>query len=124
TGDVFPYRDFIAMGGSTHHYEDWRSDKESYLSAIINDGRTSSAINNAITELNNDPQRLKQVLDRAYYTLCYWKDTDREINYRRFFTVNQLICLRMEDEGVFYDYHKFVHELYSADLIQGLRVDH
>lgn len=124
SGDVFPYRDFIAMGGSTHHYEDWRSDKESYLSAIINDGRTSSAINNAITELNNDPQRLKQVLDRAYYTLCYWKDTDREINYRRFFTVNQLICLRMEDEGVFYDYHKFVHELYSADLIQGLRVDH
>jgi (1->4)-alpha-D-glucan 1-alpha-D-glucosylmutase len=64
------------------------------------------------------------VIDQQYYQLTHWSDTDTKINYRRFFTVNELITLRMETPAVFEEYHIFVHSLYREGLIQGLRIDH
>jgi (1->4)-alpha-D-glucan 1-alpha-D-glucosylmutase len=74
--------------------------------------------------VNADPQMLMTVLNNQHYVLTYWKTTEREINYRRFFTVNQLICLRMEDRNVFQEYHAFLLTLYDENLIQGFRIDH
>src|SRR5690606_33804891 len=56
--------------------------------------------------------------------LTFWKNTEREINYRRFFTVNSLICLRMGEQFVFDDYHKLVRYLFNEGMIQGVRIDH
>ena len=47
-----------------------------------------------------------------------------EINYRRFFDVNQLAALRMEDPAVFDEVHRFAFELVAPRRVTGLRIDH
>lgn len=77
-----------------------------------------------VEQMNSDPALLARLADQQYYQLTNWKDADTQINYRRFFTVNELITLRMESPAVFEEYHTFLHSLYREDLIQGLRIDH
>jgi (1->4)-alpha-D-glucan 1-alpha-D-glucosylmutase len=74
--------------------------------------------------INSNKSLLRKILDTQYYTLTYWKRSEHEINYRRFFTVNELICLRMEDKKVFDEYHTLIKKLYDDSLIQGVRIDH
>jgi malto-oligosyltrehalose synthase/4-alpha-glucanotransferase len=74
--------------------------------------------------LNNNPIALKELLEEQNYQLCYWQDTDKQINYRRFFTINGLISLNMQEDAVFHDYHSLIKELCEQNVFQGLRVDH
>lgn len=74
--------------------------------------------------INNDKQKLQELLEMQFYTLCHWQETEKRINYRRFFTVNELICLSMEKQDVFDKYHEFIKQLCDQNLVQGLRVDH
>lgn len=67
---------------------------------------------------------LKKILDEQYYRLCCWKETDTKINYRRFFTINSLICLNIHDDDVFEEYHQLIKSLTAEGIFQGLRVDH
>jgi len=71
-----------------------------------------------------DPITLKQILDQQYYELCPWFDTDNRINFRRFFTVNGLICLNIQDPQVFTTFHQLIKELVEKKVFQGLRIDH
>jgi len=81
-------------------------------------------LNDAVNKINSDPEKLQSLLDKQHYRLAYWKESDSRMNYRRFFTVNSLICLNMQDELVFREYHRFIKSLLDEGLIQGLRVDH
>jgi malto-oligosyltrehalose synthase/4-alpha-glucanotransferase len=83
-----------------------------------------SFIEQALATINSDSERLQTLLDQQYYVLSDWKESNSRINYRRFFTVNSLICLNMQDEAVFNEYHSFIRALLDEGLIQGLRVDH
>jgi (1->4)-alpha-D-glucan 1-alpha-D-glucosylmutase len=47
-----------------------------------------------------------------------------KISYRRFFDINELVCLRMEDKTVFKAVHSLIWKLISKDMIDGLRIDH
>lgn len=67
---------------------------------------------------------LKQLLGQQHYRLCSWTETDQHINYRRFFTINGLICLNIHDEEVFEDYHQLIARLAEEGVFDGLRVDH
>ncbi len=69
-------------------------------------------------------QQLDRLLSSQHYRLCYWKSGSDEINYRRFFNVNELISLKQENENVFLDTHRLVLELVNAKKITGLRIDH
>ena len=71
-----------------------------------------------------DNARLQSLLEKQYYRLFHWQETEKRINYRRFFTINDLICLKMENEQVFRNYHDFTYSLFEKGLIQGLRIDH
>ncbi len=70
----------------------------------------------------------RQLLDRLMgeqcFRLAFWKVATEEINYRRFFTINGLISVRLEDEQVFHDTHTLIRELIDSGVIDGLRVDH
>jgi (1->4)-alpha-D-glucan 1-alpha-D-glucosylmutase len=121
---VFAWEKFVRMGQSAQDYNDWKDDKEFYLSSLVNDESQHLAILEFLEMINDDRDKLLKLLDHQFYFLTYWKDTEREINYRRFFTVNELICLRMEEAFVFDEYHAFLHSLYRDNLIQGLRIDH
>ncbi len=72
----------------------------------------------------NEPSALKQILDQQHYELCEWQTTNTRINYRRFFTINGMICLNVQQDKVFTAYHKLVKELLDKGLIQGIRIDH
>lgn len=67
---------------------------------------------------------LLQLAKSQPYRLCHWQETDRRINYRRFFTVNGLICLNIQDDKVFEHYHRYIAQLYKEGVFTGLRIDH
>src|SRR3954452_20332521 len=87
-------------------------------------------IDRSITRLNGTPgqPRSFDALDRLFnaqsYRLAHWRVASEEINYRRFFDVNQLAALRMEDPAVFDEVHRFVFELVGRGAATGLRIDH
>lgn len=67
---------------------------------------------------------LHQLLEAQAYRLASWRVAPDEINYRRFFDVNDLAGLRVENPTVFEDTHRLLFELIGAGKIDGLRVDH
>ena len=67
---------------------------------------------------------LDGLLNAQSYRLAHWRVASEEINYRRFFDVNQLAALRMEDPVVFDEVHRFVFELVERGAVTGLRIDH
>lgn len=100
---------------------EWTEAKKNCLAACK---VPEQAIQDCLARINEDKAQLRELLDNQYYTLTHYADTNKRINYRRFFTVNNLICLSMENEAVFNHYHSFLHELYRKGWIQGLRIDH
>ena len=74
-----------------------------------------------------DPQSfdsLHDLLERQPYRLAFWRVSGEEINYRRFFDINDLVGLRMENPRVFAETHKLVRRLFADGSITGLRLDH
>jgi malto-oligosyltrehalose synthase/4-alpha-glucanotransferase len=69
-------------------------------------------------------EALLELARAQHYRLCSWQETDRRINYRRFFTVNGLICLNMQRPEVFQEYHRLIAKLCAEGVFSGLRVDH
>ena len=67
---------------------------------------------------------LDELLADQAYRLAYWRVAAEEINYRRFFDVNELAALRMNDPRVFEATHRLVLELLRSGKVQGLRIDH
>lgn len=94
------------------------------LAHWLADEKNVAHIKQQVEKINADKKAIQRIADQQYYALCNWRETDKQINYRRFFTVNGLICLRMEDKNVFDQYHRFIKELLDEGLFDGLRVDH
>ncbi|ACF02664.1 malto-oligosyltrehalose synthase [Rhodopseudomonas palustris TIE-1] len=69
-------------------------------------------------------QALHNLLERQHYKLGHWQLASSEINYRRFFDVNTLAGLRVEDAGTFEAIHSRVKKLLADGQLQGLRLDH
>ncbi|GAA0626838.1 malto-oligosyltrehalose synthase [Sporichthya brevicatena] len=67
---------------------------------------------------------LPTLLDRQWYRLAYWRVADEELNYRRFFDIDTLAALRVENDEVFADSHRLIGDLVKDGLIHGLRIDH
>lgn len=67
---------------------------------------------------------LHRLLSEQAYRLAYWKMSAEEINYRRFFDINELVGLRVEDPRVFDDRHRLIADLAKKEDIFALRVDH
>src|SRR3981081_4669250 len=67
---------------------------------------------------------LHHLLERQHYRLGHWRLASSDINYRRFFDVNTLAGLRVEDAGTFDAIHRLVRKLIAEGKLQGLRLDH
>ena len=67
---------------------------------------------------------LHGLLEVQPYRLAYWRVASDDINYRRFFDINELAALRMENRSVFEETHRFVLDMIRERKVQGLRVDH
>lgn len=68
--------------------------------------------------------RLDELIGQQAYRLAHWQVAADEINYRRFFDVNELAAICVEHREVFEQTHRLVFELLDRGLITGLRIDH
>ncbi|TDE14483.1 malto-oligosyltrehalose synthase [Dyadobacter psychrotolerans] len=94
------------------------------LSSLMKNEDQKDLIVARLDEINGDDDKLKQVIDQQTYVLCNWKKTEQQINFRRFFTVNGLICLNIQNEEVFNEYHTLTKSLIEDGIVHGLRIDH
>ena len=69
-------------------------------------------------------ERLHRLLESQHYRLSWWRIANDEINWRRFFDINELAAIRVEDDEVFDAVHATVLRLYADGLVDGVRVDH
>jgi (1->4)-alpha-D-glucan 1-alpha-D-glucosylmutase len=88
------------------------------------------AIEKAVETINGhigDPRsfdRLDELLNAQSYRLAFWRVAAEEINYRRFFDVNDLAAIRVELPEVFDAAHNLLFELVASGAVTGLRIDH
>ncbi|HET9651436.1 MAG TPA: malto-oligosyltrehalose synthase, partial [Usitatibacter sp.] len=88
------------------------------------------AIGRAVDSLNGqseDPtsfDALHDLLERQPFRLAYWRVAQDEINYRRFFDINDLAALRQENDAVFNATHRLVLQLVKEGIVEALRIDH
>jgi (1->4)-alpha-D-glucan 1-alpha-D-glucosylmutase len=67
---------------------------------------------------------LDGLLQDQVYRLAYWRVAGEEINYRRFFDINELAAIRTEDPRVFAETHRLIFRLVREGIVSGLRIDH
>jgi (1->4)-alpha-D-glucan 1-alpha-D-glucosylmutase len=68
--------------------------------------------------------RLHNLIERQYYRIAYWRTAADEINYRRFFEINDLAGIRPENPKVFIAIHRLLQRLIADGAIHGIRLDH
>ncbi|PVY39406.1 malto-oligosyltrehalose synthase [Pontibacter virosus] len=112
------------MAHDTLEPNDWEQAKKALHQTAQDQPDIKLGIANVLQGINDDESALRELQQQQYYILNHWQETEKQINYRRFFTVNDLICTAMEREEVFSHYHQFIKELCMRQLVQGLRVDH
>ena len=66
----------------------------------------------------------REVHDRQHYELVSWRLADTGLNYRRFFAINTLAAVRVEDRAAFDATHAEIRRWFDEELVDGLRVDH
>lgn len=67
---------------------------------------------------------LPLLVDRQWYRLAHWRVAAEELNYRRFFDIDTLAAVRVEDAAVFDATHAVLLDLYARGLVEGFRIDH
>jgi len=104
--------------------------KAELAALAASDGRLHAALDAAAESYAGKPGRprsfrdLHRLLERQSYRLAYWRTATDEINYRRFFDINDLAGLRVEDDAVFEQLHRLVLALIEGGRMTGLRLDH
>jgi (1->4)-alpha-D-glucan 1-alpha-D-glucosylmutase len=90
----------------------------------------SEFLERAVEKMNGSPgdpssfDQLHELIKKQAFRLAYWRVAADDINYRRFFDVNDLAAIRQEDERVFQQTHEFILRLLHDGKIDGLRIDH
>jgi (1->4)-alpha-D-glucan 1-alpha-D-glucosylmutase len=100
---------------------------ESFHARINNVLSTPSARNvtsSFLEHVSSDEKMMEHIHAAQPWHLIPWRDASRHLNYRRFFDINGLAGLRVEDPGVFEDVHQLAFKLLAAGQIEGLRIDH
>ncbi|MBT1674507.1 malto-oligosyltrehalose synthase [Curtobacterium flaccumfaciens] len=72
----------------------------------------------------HDGDTVETVHDRQHYAFVHWKRADHDLNYRRFFAVNTLAAIRVEEPEVFAASHGVIGGWFRDGLVDGLRIDH
>ena len=92
--------------------------------------QVQQAIEKGLARINGEPgdprsfDALDELLNAQSYRLAFWRVAAEEINYRRFFDVNDLAAIRVELPKVFDAVHRLLLELVNAGAVTGLRIDH
>ncbi|MBN1382115.1 MAG: malto-oligosyltrehalose synthase [Deltaproteobacteria bacterium] len=82
------------------------------------------AVDEIIKGINTTPEAMDRLLEQQHYRLMCWRASLSELGYRRFFDINHLVSLRMEDEAVFEATHALVLQWLKQRVLAGVRIDH
>ena len=101
------------------------------LSSLVKESNEVRAtLYDALQRINGEKGRpdsfdlLERLIGEQGYRLSFWRVASDEINYRRFFDINELAAVRVEERPVFTAVHEVVLRLVRRGLVTGLRVDH
>jgi (1->4)-alpha-D-glucan 1-alpha-D-glucosylmutase len=89
-----------------------------------------ACIEHVVATLNGTPghpesfDALDELLSIQAYRVAFWRVAAEEINYRRFFDINELAAIRMEDPLVLERHHAFAFDLLERGMVDGFRIDH
>jgi (1->4)-alpha-D-glucan 1-alpha-D-glucosylmutase len=86
--------------------------------------KARNAVDKVLEEVGASPDLLDAFLDEQNYRLAFWRAAARDLGYRRFFDINTLIGIRVEDKDVFSDTHRLVLEWLHGGVLDGVRIDH
>ncbi len=87
-------------------------------------GLDPSDVAGTIATCREDRDRFRSLLDRQHYQLGFWRRANEELDHRRFFDIDTLGGVRIEDPEVFADVHAAVLPLLADGTLDGLRIDH
>lgn len=93
------------------------------LEKALTEPGVAAAVDRHLDQLSADPDRVHEVLEQQHHRLAYWRSA-RDLGYRRFFDVNELIGVRVEQDEVFDVTHAAVRRWVETGMVDGLRVDH
>ena len=98
--------------------------REQLLRLCEEQPKIAAALDQAVAEVNSNPDQLDALLERQNYRLAFWRTAGRESGYRRFFDINTLAGLQSEDEQVFAQTHALILDWLTREVLDGVRVDH
>ena len=94
------------------------------LNTLLADAEIVSLSEECLGLVNEKKDTLLQIANEQHYELVHWQEANSRLNYRRFFTINGLISLNIQNDSVFGTYHKFTDALLKQGAFNGLRIDH
>jgi (1->4)-alpha-D-glucan 1-alpha-D-glucosylmutase len=129
-GDAHP--ELERMGDTFAGLPDWRpqivrraGDLKAELGRLARDDDTvQQAIDAAVSQLNSDPATMDALIRDQHWRIAHFRVAGDDINYRRFFDINDLAGLRMELPELFDHTHSLVLHLLEGGTLDGLRIDH
>ena len=108
----------------------WEKLRPRWQSLLQESAPVKELLDRALDHINGkagDPRSfdlLHLLLELQVYRLAHWRVSGEEINYRRFFDINDLVGLRMEDPRVFAATHQKLRWLFAEKMVTGVRIDH
>ena len=91
---------------------------------LMGDAALAAAVEAVVRRTESDPDALDEILDQQSYRMAYWRTGARELDYRRFFDVDSLVALAIEDDEVFQHTHQRVLAWLAEGVLDGVRIDH
>lgn len=125
-----PARHIVTDEARAERYRDKEAHKRRLVRLVERDPQILAHIEAVVAAVNgvagdsDSFDALDALHEAQAYRLAYWRVAADEINYRRFFDINDLAALRMNDAAVFTDTHAVINHLIAERSIDGLRVDH
>ena len=125
-----PVREGVDPAQLAERNRDKKLHKDRLVALLREHPALETSIQLAVRKVNGTPGDaesfaiLHRLLETQPYRVAYWRVASDEINYRRFFDINDLAALRMENETVFDATHRFILDLAAAGKVHGFRIDH
>jgi (1->4)-alpha-D-glucan 1-alpha-D-glucosylmutase len=119
-----PHATLIDISNATRRHRDKEILRRMLDRELRDNEQAAEAVDQVLVEINSSPDRLDEILSRQNYRLAHWRTAKQDLGYRRFFDVNSLVGLRMENARVFRDTHALIFHWLRQGVLDGLRIDH